>query len=289
MFLISSPLPIGRLCCEEALPVGWEHLCSRFCWKMSFNKWTWLAHKAKQTSEKWLDPGSKEIQLLSFGRWILYGGLEESRRKKEASLGDNSTRETDWVGKQLQSSYCVWQLLWCRQLMLTWTAPSERPTSSITSVNIVLWSESIGIQINKKSSLVWWCFRCCARLFRNIKIDDIDAYAKKCYEGNKGWLLARAFKMASQWHGPWLVLRCIRDLTGCLHCKETLSSNIIWSQKAKEKENNRMEVIVRQWFSTGDLCGHFPTPKGHLTVPKATYRWISGMWQRRCPLLLKLF
>lgn len=73
MFLISSPLPIGRLCCEEALPVGWEPHCSRFCWKMSFNNWCWLAHKAKQTSEKWLDPGSIKIQLLSFGGWRLYG------------------------------------------------------------------------------------------------------------------------------------------------------------------------------------------------------------------------
>lgn len=34
---------------------------------------------------------------------------------------------------------------WCQWLTLTWAVPSKRLTSSITSVNIVLGSESIGV------------------------------------------------------------------------------------------------------------------------------------------------
>lgn len=148
MFLISSPLPIGRLCCEEGLPVGWEPHCSRFCWKMSFNNWCWLAHKAKQTSEKQLDPDSIEIQLFSSGRWRLYGDLGESRRKKWDITGSYSSREMHWLGKGLQSTVSgqqLWDTVVGEQLTLTWAAPSERPTSSITNVNIVLGSDSIRV------------------------------------------------------------------------------------------------------------------------------------------------
>lgn len=68
-----------------------------FAEKMSFNNWCWLAHKAKQTSEKRLDPDSIEIQLFSSGRWRLYGDLGESRRKNETSLGATAAeRCIDW-------------------------------------------------------------------------------------------------------------------------------------------------------------------------------------------------
>lgn len=82
MFLIFCSLPIGRkLWCEGTLPVGWEHHGSRFRWKMCFNNWCWLVHKAEQTFEKWLDLGSTAIQLLSSGRWGLCEAMKPQRRK----------------------------------------------------------------------------------------------------------------------------------------------------------------------------------------------------------------
>lgn len=77
MFLIFSPLPIGRkLRRERTLPVGWGYQGSRFCWKMFFNHLCWLAHKAKPPLEKPWGSGSMEIQLFSSSRRRLRGGLQ---------------------------------------------------------------------------------------------------------------------------------------------------------------------------------------------------------------------
>lgn len=117
---------------------------------MSFNNWCWLAHKAKQTLEKRLDPDSTEIRPLSSGRWRLYGDLGESWRKNETSLGGAAPeRRSDWGNSYRAPSTMSGRQLWDTvvggQLTLTWAAPSERPTSSITSVNTVLGSDSIQV------------------------------------------------------------------------------------------------------------------------------------------------